>query len=423
MINAFQKLTGFGMKDGVAQIEDCDLPQLARTYGTPLYIYSRKALQESITDWSKEIAGTNHRVFYAMKANSTRAILQEFIRAGFGFDIVSGGELARALAAGAKAENIIYSGVGKTVEELKAAIKAGILCFNVESESELYRISNICNELNKEISISLRVNPDVDAKTHPYISTGLKNNKFGVDYSQAIRLFKIAKTLPYIKITGIDCHIGSQLTELQPFLDAAEKIIDLIIELKQCGINLDHVDCGGGLGIDYNGETPPSASELIRSLKELFTRRGLSELALFFEPGRSLVAKAGMLLTEVQYLKPTPNKNFCIVDASMTDMIRPSLYGAKMPLYNCYQRSGRVFQWDIVGPVCESGDWLSKQQELCVVAGDILAQPNAGAYGSTMSSNYNSRPLCAEVLVDKDKPILIKRRQTYDEIMQNEITL
>lgn len=409
--------------DGRARLEDVELANVARTYGTPLYVYSKKTITSNIEDWAKEVQNTPHRVFYAMKANSTRAILQLFLRAGFGIDIVSGGELARALAAGAHGSDIVYSGVGKTVDEIKAALAADVLCFNVESESEIFRISNLAGELNKTAKISFRVNPDVDPKTHPYISTGLKNNKFGIAYDQAVRLYKLAKSLPNIEISGIDCHIGSQITELQPFLDAAKKIADVVKSLKSAGIDLKHIDFGGGLGISYNGETSPKASQLVCALKNLMLEEGLHDIALYFEPGRHLIANAGILLTEVQYLKPTENKNFCIVDASMSDMIRPALYEAKMPLFNCYDRQGAVLNWDIVGPVCESADWLAKDIALVVRPGDILAQSNTGAYGTTMGSNYNSRPLCAEVLLDQGKIHIIRKRQSVQEMMQNEADL
>ncbi len=403
--------------------ESCDLRSVAETFGTPLYVYSRAKLRECASHWNEATKNAKARVFYAMKANSSKAILQEFLSAGIGFDIVSGGELARALAAGANPKNIVYSGVGKRSDEIQAALLADILCFNIESEAELYRVSAIANDLGKTANISFRVNPDVDAKTHPYISTGLKRNKFGIPFQDAFDLYKIAASLPGIRISGIDAHIGSQLTEISPFVDSLEKLLNIVDRLQAAGIFLDHVDIGGGLGICYTTENPPHIENLVQSLQNKLTSRGHGDLSLYFEPGRSLVASCGLLLTRVEYLKANESKNFCIVDASMTEMIRPALYQAEMPLFNCTVRKDLPHDWEIVGPVCESGDWLAKNQALAVRAGDVLVMPNAGAYGMSMASTYNSRVFPAEVMIDGDKALLIRERSTVEDLMQLERSL
>ncbi len=402
--------------NGRFYFDGCDLNYLAEKYGTPLYVYSLTELRRCAASWAHEVTATRDRVFYAMKANSSQALLRELVKFGFGFDIVSGGELFRALAAGADPKNIVYSGVGKSTEEIRHAIEVGILCFNVESESELLRINSVASRLGKIARVSLRVNPDVDAKTHPYISTGLKNNKFGVAFTDAVRLYKLAASLPYLSVSGIDAHIGSQLTELAPFIHALEKILDIVDDLKREGIQLDHIDLGGGLGICYTNEVPPVVARLVQSLRETLKQRGYSATPLFFEPGRSLIASSGILLTRVEYLKKTEVKNFCIVDASMTEMIRPALYHAQMPLFNCLVRNESSLSWDIVGPVCESSDWLAKNLSLTVSEGDVLAMPNAGAYGAAMASTYNSRPTPAEVLLLEGKDALIRERSKLSDL-------
>ncbi len=407
-------------ENGSLFCDGCDLTALAKEFGTPLYVYSLSELQRTAKHWKEASEARKDRVFYAMKANSSQALLKEFIRFGFGFDIVSGGELARALAAGADPKTIVYSGVGKSELEIKAALRAGILCFNVESESELLRISQIAKELEKTANISLRVNPDIDAKTHPYISTGLKKNKFGVSFDDAPRIYALAKTLPNIRITGIDAHIGSQLTELPPFIHALEKILDIVDCLKGEGIRLDHIDVGGGLGICYTKETPPSIESLVNGLHEVLSARGYEDTTLFFEPGRSLVASSGLLLTRVEYLKKGPEKNFCIVDASMTEMIRPALYQATMPLFNCTNRGKAETPFDVVGPVCESSDWLERDFSVKVKEGDILVMADAGAYGMSMASTYNSRATPAEVLLCNGKATLIRKKSSIEDLLRLE---
>lgn len=409
--------TGFDRKNGVLYCENLSVVDLAKQYGTPLYVYSHQALQARIDDWKSGVAGSENRVFYAMKANANLAILRQFVQAGFGFDIVSAGELVRALAAGAKGEDIVYSGVGKTVEDIAAALKAGVHCFNVESDAELDRINDVAAQMGLIAPISLRVNPDVDAKTHPYISTGLKNNKFGVAFDIACDVYKKAQAMSNVKITGIDCHIGSQITELEPFVHAADKLLDLVEELDKAGIELDHIDFGGGLGVRYANETPPTAKALIAAVSERVAARGFSHLSLYFEPGRSLVADSGALVMTVQYLKPTPVKNFCIVDAGMNDMIRPTLYQAVMPLINATNCDVAPQIWDVVGPICETGDFLSKNEALGVRQGDALVMLAAGAYGMSMASNYNARGRAAEVLVRGNRSWLVRRRETPADLM------
>lgn len=423
MIDPFADLPGFSRRDGSAFCEGKSLEALARTYGTPLYVYSREALRHTIDDWAEGVKGTKHQVFFAMKANSSLGILSLFARAGFGFDIVSGGELSRALAAGADPKKIVYAGVGKTEPEMEAALTAGILCFNVESEAELERLQDVAARLGKTASVSLRVNPNVDAKTHPYISTGLKKNKFGVAYECAADVYRKAAKMPNIHVSGIDCHIGSQITELSPFVDAADKVLDLVEEISAAGITLDHIDFGGGLGVRYNDETPPSAAVMVKAVTERCKERGFGDLPLFFEPGRSLVARAGVLLTTVQYLKPAAMKNFCIVDAGMNDMIRPTLYQADMAVANCVTHEENKAEWEIVGPICETGDWLAHDRMLAVKEGDVLCMTGAGAYGMTMSSTYNSRPRAAEVLVADDTAYLIRQRETVEDLLRHESAL
>lgn len=422
MSKDFSALSGFSRRDGALYCEELNLRELAQCFGTPLYVYSHQALKTALENWMRGIAGTNHRVFYAMKANSNLALLKFFHDSGTGFDIVSRGELQRALMAGAKGNDIVYSGVGKSREDIRAALRADIGCFNVESIPELDRINEVALEEKRMAPVSVRVNPDVDAKTHPYISTGLKNNKFGVSYDQTVALYQRAATLPGIRISGIDMHIGSQITELEPFVHAADKIFDIVDALAQNGIMLDHLDFGGGLGVRYTDETPPSAETLVKAVSRKAAERGFADLPIYFEPGRSLVARAGILLTTVEYLKPTEAKNFMIVDAAMNDMVRPTLYQAQMPLVNCTQRD-EANLWDVVGPVCETGDFLARSIELAAQPGDVLAMTGAGAYGMSMASNYNSRGRAAEVLVSGSRVWLIRRRETIEDLMALENTV
>ena len=422
MSKDFSALSGFSRRDGALYCEELNLRELAQRFGTPLYVYSHQALKTALENWMRGIAGTNHRVFYAMKANSNLALLKFFHDSGTGFDIVSRGELQRALMAGAKGNDIVYSGVGKSREDIRAALRADIGCFNVESIPELDRINEVALEEKRMAPVSVRVNPDVDAKTHPYISTGLKNNKFGVSYDQTVALYQRAATLPGIRISGIDMHIGSQITELEPFVHAADKIFDIVDALAQNGIMLDHLDFGGGLGVRYTDETPPSAETPVIAVSRKAAERGYADLPIYFEPGRSLVARAGILLTTVEYLKPTEAKNFMIVDAAMNDMVRPTLYQAQMPLVNCTQRD-EANLWDVVGPVCETGDFLARSIELAAQPGDVLAMTGAGAYGMSMASNYNSRGRAAEVLVSGSRVWLIRRRETIEDLMALENTV
>lgn len=422
MSKDFSALSGFSRRDGALYCEELNLRELALRFGTPLYVYSHQALKTALENWMRGIASTNHRVFYAMKANSNLALLKFFHDSGTGFDIVSRGELQRALMAGAKGNDIVYSGVGKSREDIRAALRADISCFNVESIPELDRINEVALEEKRMAPVSVRVNPDVDAKTHPYISTGLKNNKFGVSYDQTVALYQRAATLPGIRISGIDMHIGSQITELEPFVHAADKIFDIVDALAQNGIMLDHLDFGGGLGVRYTDETPPSAETLVKAVSRKAAERGYADLPIYFEPGRSLVARAGILLTTVEYLKPTEAKNFMIVDAAMNDMVRPTLYQAQMPLVNCTQRD-EANLWDVVGPVCETGDFLARSIELAAQPGDVLAMTGAGAYGMSMASNYNSRGRAAEVLVSGSRVWLIRRRETIEDLMALENTV
>ena len=419
-------LTGFSWKDDRFCCEELAVEDLAKRYGTPLYIYSRAALEKSVADYQEAVKGTKNRVFYAMKANASLAVLDLMVRLGCGFDIVSGGELAKALAAGCPAERIVYSGVGKTVPEIEAALAAGIHCFNVESEPELERINEVAGRMGRIAPIAFRVNPNVDAKTHPYISTGLKNNKFGIAYDAALVLYQRAASdeFAHVRVTGIDCHIGSQITTVDPFIHAAEKVVDIVDKLARSGIRLEHIDFGGGLGVCYSDETPPTPQKLVECVQFVCFKRGIENMALYFEPGRSLVANAGILAMTVQYVKPTANKNFCIVDAAMNDMIRPALYEAQMELVNTVKRPAfQLKSWDVVGPVCESSDFMGKDRLLSVKAGDVLAMTGAGAYGMSMASNYNCRVRPAEVIVDGDKAYLVRERESTEDLLRHESRL
>ena len=397
--------------DGELRLEGHALAGLARRFGSPLYVYSRGAMLDALAGYQRALAGLPHLVCYAMKANSNLAVLQTFARAGCGFDIVSGGELERVLAAGGDPAKVVFSGVGKTPAEMRRALEVGVHCFNVESLGELERLSAVAVGCGRRAPVSLRVNPDVDAGTHPYISTGLKDNKFGIAHDEALAAYRLAASLPGIEVVGIDCHIGSQITQLEPYLDALGRVLDLVEAVEAAGISIRHVDVGGGLGITYTDETPPSAETLVRGLAELMRARGHGRRELIVEPGRSLVGNAGVLLTEVQYLKRGATKNFCIVDAAMNDLVRPAMYEAWMAIEPCTPRAGETEVWDVVGPVCESGDWLGRDRPLAIAPGDVLAVLSAGAYGMTMAGNYNSRPRAAEVLLDGDAVHLVRERE------------
>ena len=393
-------------------LEDVKLSDLARTHGTPLFAYSKAAMLSALAAYQRGFAGRKAQICYAMKANSSLAILQVFAQAGCGFDIVSGGELSRALAAGADAKKIIFSGVGKTRAEMKQALQAGIGCFNVESEAELDVLHEVATRLGVQAPVSLRVNPNVDPKTHPYISTGLKGNKFGVAHERALVVYQHAARLSGLKVVGIDCHIGSQITETTPYLDAMDRILDLVTEIEKTGIHIHHIDFGGGLGINYNGDTPPPADALWAQLLAKLDARGYGQRQLMIEPGRSLVGNAGVCLTEVIYTKPGEQKNFCIVDAAMNDLPRPAMYEAFHQIVAVQPRAGSALTYDVVGPICESGDWLGRDRLLNVQSGDVLAVLSAGAYCMSMSSNYNTRGRPAEVLVDGAQVHLIRQRES-----------
>lgn len=405
----------FQYKNEQLYVEDLPVKQLAEEFGTPLYIYSRATLERHWHAFDSALGKHPHLICYAVKANSNIGILNVMAKLGSGFDIVSQGELERVLAAGGDASKVVFSGVAKSRAEIMRALEVGIRCFNVESVAELHHINQIAGEMGKMAPISLRVNPDVDAHTHPYISTGLKENKFGVSVDEAREVYKLAATLPHVKITGMDCHIGSQLTELQPFLDATDRLIRLIEQLKEDGITLKHLDLGGGLGVTYTDETPPHPSAYAAAL--LNKLKGYENLEIILEPGRAIAANAGILVAKVQYLKSNESRNFAITDTGMNDMIRPALYEAYMNIIEIDRTLGRERAiYDVVGPVCETSDFLGKQRELAIAEGDYIAQRSAGAYGASMSSNYNSRPRTAEVLVDGDKAHLIRRRESLSEL-------
>ncbi|WGJ90604.1 diaminopimelate decarboxylase [Achromobacter mucicolens] len=413
----------FQYRNNVLYAEDVPLDHLAERLGTPLYVYSRAALKAAWQSYCSAIGQRAVLVCYGMKANSNLAVLGEFARLGAGFDIVSGGELHRALAAGADASRIVFSGVGKQAWEMRDALLAGVKCFNVESVDELHRLSDVAANMGVRAPVSLRVNPDVDARTHPYISTGLKENKFGIAIGQALAAYRTAQSLPGLRIVGVDCHIGSQLTDISPYFDALEKLLDLIESLEQAGIRIEHLDLGGGLGIRYQDETPPSPRALLDRVFERLNARGQGHLHLVLEPGRSLVGNAGMLLTTVQYIKHAEARNFAIVDAAMNDLLRPALYEAFHGVQPLHPRAGDTAEYDIVGPVCESADWLAKQRLLAIRQGDVLAVESAGAYGMTMASNYNSRGRPAEVMVDGDKYYVVRQRETLADQLRGESLL
>lgn len=414
----------FQFKDGVLHAEDISLAELARDHGTPLYVYSRQALHDAWEAYRSAAEDRDVLVCFGMKANSNLAVLNEFRQLGSGFDIVSGGELARVLAIGGDPARVVFSGVGKQTWELEAALQAGVKCFNVESESELLRLSKVAVALNLTAPVSLRVNPDVDAHTHPYISTGLKENKFGIDIDDALRIYALAATLPGLDVVGVDCHIGSQITEVAPYLDALDKLIVLINALQANGITLKHLDLGGGIGIRYTDETLLAPSVLLAKVFAALDRHQLGHLQLVLEPGRSLVGNAGVLLTTVEYLKHAPAKNFAIVDAAMNDLIRPTLYDAWHSVEAVAPRPKDATKtYDIVGPICESGDWLARDRDFALAEGDLLAIMSAGAYAFTMSSHYNTRPRAAEVMVDGTQAHVVRPRETLASLFASETIL
>jgi diaminopimelate decarboxylase len=408
----------FTQKQGELYAEQQSLTELAAQFGTPTYVYSRAALEQHWKAFDDAFSAYPHLVCYAVKANSNLAVLNVLARLGSGFDIVSAGELARVIAAGGQAEKTVFSGVGKTVEEIGYALKTGIRCFNVESVPELQRISDVAVSLGKTAPISIRVNPDVDAQTHPYISTGLKENKFGIAIDDALSVYQQANALPNLQVIGVDCHIGSQLTSVSPFVDALERVLALIDALAEQGITIKHLDIGGGLGICYRDETPPTPAEYAKAMQAQLKDR---ELEIMLEPGRAIAGNAGILLTKVEYIKVAEAKNFAIVDAAMNDLLRPALYQSWMAIEAVKPRAGEVEQdFDIVGPVCETGDFLGKDRSLAIQSGDLLAIRSAGAYGFTMSSNYNSRPRAAEIMVDGAKMHVARQRESVESLYAGE---
>ena len=403
----------FQMKNGELHVENLPLSQIATEFGTPTYVYSKEALTSAFKRFDAGFEGTDHLVCFAVKSNPSLAILNLFAKLGAGFDIVSGGELERVIAAGGDPSKVVFSGVGKTEVEMRRALALGIFCFNVESSSELERLNQVAGSMGKIAPISLRVNPNVDAKTHPYISTGLKNNKFGVAYEEALSIYQAAAKMPNIDIHGVDCHIGSQLTELSPFLDALDRVLALVDQLEAAGIPIRHIDAGGGIGICYVDETPPDFAEYAKTMRQKMADR---KVKLVFEPGRALVGNAGALLTKVEYLKHTESKNFAIVDAAMNDLMRPALYDAYHDIVAVKQVNSEAQVYEIVGPVCESGDFLGHDRKLALAQDDLLAVLSAGAYGMSMSSNYNTRPRAAEVMVDGDKVYEIRKREQIADL-------
>lgn len=407
---------------GQLMLEDVALAELARQHGTPLFVYSRAAILAALAAYQRGLAGRQALICYAMKANSSLAVLKLLADAGCGFDIVSGGELKRALAAGATPSKIVFSGVGKTRAEMRRALEVGVGCFNVESMAELDVLNEVAVASGATAPVSIRVNPNVDARTHPYISTGLKGNKFGIAHDEALAAYRHAAGLPGLRVVGIDCHIGSQITEAAPYLEAMDRVLDLVSAIEAAGIAIEHIDFGGGLGIDYNGETPPAADVLWPQLLARMDARGFGGRRILIEPGRSLVGNAGVCLTEVLYLKPGEQKNFCIVDAAMNDLPRPALYEAFHRIVPLAEGgSGQPpLSYDVVGPVCESGDWLGRDRLLAVRQGDVLAVLSAGAYCMSMASNYNTRPRAAELLVDGASARLIRRRESVADLWRDE---
>ncbi|KAB0517873.1 diaminopimelate decarboxylase [Pseudomonas extremorientalis] len=413
-------MDAFNYRDGELFAEGVALSAIAERFGTPTYVYSRAHIEAQYRSFTDALDGVPHLVCYAVKANSNLGVLNVLARLGAGFDIVSRGELERVLAAGGKADKIVFSGVGKTREDMRRALEVGVHCFNIESTDELERLQVVAAEMGVRAPISLRVNPDVDAGTHPYISTGLKENKFGIAIADAEDVYIRAAQLPNLEVLGVDCHIGSQLTSLPPFLDALDRLLALIDRLGECGIYLHHIDLGGGVGVRYRDEEPPLIADYIQAVRERIEGR---DLTLMFEPGRYIVANAGVLLTQVEYLKHTEHKDFAIVDAAMNDLIRPALYQAWMNVTAVTPRASEARAYDIVGPVCETGDFLAKDRQLALEEGDLLAVHSAGAYGFVMSSNYNTRGRTAEVLVDGDQAFEVRRRETVAELYAGESLL
>jgi diaminopimelate decarboxylase len=410
----------FTYRDGVMYAEDVAVPEIAMQHGTPCYVYSRATLERHWRAFDTALAGIDHLVCYAVKANSNLAVLNVLARLGSGFDIVSVGELERVLAAGGDPHKVVFSGVGKRDDEMRRALEVGIHCFNVESEAELDQLNQVAGERGVTAPISIRVNPDVDARTHPYISTGLKENKFGIDINRALEVYTRAAKLPHLSIRGVDCHIGSQLTDTAPFLDALERVLQLVDLLAVEGIRIEHLDLGGGLGIRYRDETPPLPDAYAGALRQ---RLGDTELTILLEPGRAIAGNAGILLTRVEYLKHTEHKDFAVVDAAMNDLMRPALYNAWQDIVPVVPRAGEPRPYDVVGPVCETGDFLGKDRELCLAPDDLLAVRSAGAYGFSMSSNYNSRPRAAEIMIDGKDVHIIRERETVTDLYAHEHVL
>jgi diaminopimelate decarboxylase len=407
----------FSYRNGELHAEDVPLSRIAAGFGTPCYVYSRAALTRAWREFDAAFAGRDHLLCYAVKANPNLGVLDVFARLGSGFDIVSGGELARVLAAGGDPRKVVFSGVGKTAAEMRQALQAGILCFNVESAAELELLDRVAGELGVTAPVSLRVNPDVDAKTHPYIATGLKENKFGVAYDEALATYRRARQLPHLRIEGVDCHIGSQLTEVAPFIAALERVLALVDALEREGITIRHLDLGGGLGIRYRDETPPAVADYAQAL---IAALGNRPQKLVFEPGRLLTGNAGVLLSTVLYLKPGQDRNFAIVDAAMNDLMRPALYEAWHEVLPLREAAAGDRPYDIVGPVCESGDFLARDRRIAVGPGDVIAIASAGAYGMSMSSNYNTRPRAAEIMVDGRQVHVVRDRETVAMLLANE---
>ena len=416
-------MQSFAYSNGALVAEGVLLADIADRFGTPCFVYSRAAIEQQWKKFDRVLSGNKHLICYAVKANSNLAVLDLLARLGSGFDIVSVGELERVLRAGGDAGRVVFSGVGKKAAEMQRTLEVGIKCFNVESHSELVRLNQVASDLKLKAPVSLRVNPDVDAMTHPYIATGLSDNKFGIAYEDAAAIYESAASMDNLEITGIDCHIGSQITGVQPFTDALERIKVLIRKLDKKGITLQHVDIGGGLGICYQDETPPTIEEYVENVVGIFAE---TDLEIILEPGRSILGNAGVLLTRVEYLKSNQGKNFAIVDGAMNDLLRPALYDAWHDILPVDEGGGRkraVMTYDVVGPVCESGDFLGRERKLAIDEGDLLAVCSAGAYGFVMSSNYNSRPRVSEVMVDKGEMFEIRKRETLDDLMHGEVLL
>jgi diaminopimelate decarboxylase len=411
----------FEHRNGILYGEDVALSDIAKTYGTPSYVYSRATLERHWHAFDDAVSAHKHLICYAVKANSNIGVLSVLAKLGSGFDIVSGGELSRVLAAGGDPKKVVFSGVGKTEAEIRFALETGIKCFNVESIPELERIQSVALSMNVKAPISLRINPDVDAKTHPYISTGLKANKFGIAHEDALATYQKASKMSHLEITGMDCHIGSQLTDLSPFVDALQRLLELIDVLAEHDIHIDHLDVGGGLGVRYNDENPPHPKEYASAMGEKM--RGREHLTLILEPGRAIAANAGVLLTKVEFLKQGQEKNFAIVDAAMNDLIRPALYSAWQKIEEVEMRDGAKEQYDVVGPVCETGDFLGKDRELCIEPGDLLAVRSAGAYGFVMASNYNSRCRPAELMVDGKNIHVVRKREQLSDLWKDEYSV